>query len=277
MAAAMSDSDDEQPEYYEDEVHSKLYGDPSLSGGGDEGAPGSVDGRDDGSYSRGARAKAEEGGGGGTSSTPAGAHETVVDAVPTHVAAMPPPPPRLPTKPNTTTTTATTTATATAASAGGATVGDDETRLAARVATFTKNGGRDVTGVDVAGVGTSPASGGDGYLWSQERDEVVISVIVPPGTKAKDVAVRCTKTSLEVAVAVVSKGGVHCGQSLLSGDLAHPIDPEPREDDEDVDAMDVGGGRVFGDWELTDFEPHSLGGRRAVRVTLRKKGLNPKP
>jgi hypothetical protein len=28
-----SDSDDEQPEYYEDEVHFKLHGDPSLGGG----------------------------------------------------------------------------------------------------------------------------------------------------------------------------------------------------------------------------------------------------
>ena len=68
---------------------------------------------------------------------------------------------------------------------------------------------------------------------------------------------------------------MHCAQSLLSDELAHPIDPEPRDEDDEDDDMDTGdgGGRVFGDWEVTDFEPPALGARRVIRVAMRKKGL----
>ena len=61
---------------------------------------------------------------------------------------------------------------------------------------------------------------------------------------------------------------------LVDDDIAHRIDPEPRDDEElerSADGFDVP--RVYGEWEVCDWEPESLGGRRVVRVTFRKKGL----
>ena len=52
---------------------------------------------------------------------------------------------------------------------------------------------------------------------------------------------------------------MHCAQCLLSDELAYAIDSEPKDDDdeEEDNGMDVG--PVFGDWEVTDFEPPALG------------------
>jgi hypothetical protein len=58
---------------------------------------------------------------------------------------------------------------------------------------------------------------------------------------------------------------------LIDDDVAHKIDPEPRDDEElerSVDGFDVP--RTYGEWEVCDWEPK---GRRVVRVTFRKKGL----
>ena len=90
-------------------------------------------------------------------------------------------------------------------------------RMAALEAKLTKNGGRDA-----------------GYLWSQERDEVIISVIAPPKTKAKDIAVVVDAQTMFVALTGGGGGGGGgaVGQVLLKGELAHPIAPEPRDDDE---------------------------------------------
>ena len=143
------------------------------------------------------------------------------------------------------------------------------------------------------------------YLWSQDRDEVVVSVVAPAGVRARDVTVRCTAT--DIFVAVDGGGGVATAAAeesnaedenasrettrreektsssstattrvLLSDAWAHPIDPEPRDEDEDEERR--GGGLNeeddrFGDWEVCDYEPLELGGRRVVRVTVRKRGL----
>ena len=52
---------------------------------------------------------------------------------------------------------------------------------------------------------------------------------------------------------------------LVDDDIAHRIDPEPRDDEElerAADGFDVP--RVYGEWEVCDWEPQSLGGRRVV-------------
>ena len=134
---------------------------------------------------------------------------------------------------------------------------------------------------------------------------MVVSVVVPAGVRARDVTVRCTAT--DIFVAVDGGGGVattaaaedsnaedekaqettRCEKKtsssstattrvLLSDAWAHPIDPEPRDEDEDEERR--GGGLNeeddrFGDWEVCDYEPLELGGRRVVRVTVRKRGL----
>ena len=134
---------------------------------------------------------------------------------------------------------------------------------------------------------------------------MVVSVVAPAGVRARDVTVRCTAT--DIFVAVDGGGGVattaaaedsnaedekaqettRCEKKtsssstattrvLLSDAWAHPIDPEPRDEDEDEERR--GGGLNeeddrFGDWEVCDYEPLELGGRRVVRVTVRKRGL----
>ena len=135
--------------------------------------------------------------------------------------------------------------------------------LAERTARFTANGGRDAR---------SPgAPSGEGYMWSQDRDEVCVSVVAPAGARARDVAVRCTSTRVEVAIMAPPKpGAVVVARCLLSDEWAHPVDPEPKDPDDDDDGEEAD---AFGDWEVCDWEPASLGGRRVVRVTARKRGM----
>ena len=110
-------------------------------------------------------------------------------------------------------------------------------------------------------------------MWSQTKEEVTLSVVVPPGTRASDVAVRCTSDRVEVAVTAKREGktdentaaAAAAAACFLSDAWTHPIDPEPNEDDDD----DVFG-NVFGDWEVCDWDPD---GSRVVRVTARKKTI----
>jgi len=91
---------------------------------------------------------------------------------------------------------------------------------------------------------------GDRYMWSQTKEECLLSVIVPPGTKARDISIKFTncdfKThgTLEVGVA---------GSPILTGTLGYGIDKEEGDDIE---------------WEIKDFEPE---GRRVVQLTFVKK------
>ena len=114
---------------------------------------------------------------------------------------------------------------------------------------------------------------GVALMWSQTKEEVTLSVVVPPGTRASDVAVRCTSDRVEVAVTAKREGktdentaaAAAAAACFLSDAWTHPIDPEPNDDDDD----DVFG-NVFGDWEVCDWDPD---GSRVVRVTARKKTI----
>ena len=274
MVAEMSDEEEEEMGYYEDEVYARVHGDPSLRVGGGVEEGGGDDA--EGVYAHERRVVSADDRRGDTSASA----DDVADVVTPGAAAAaaergrPSAPPRNdagssePSGPA-----AATTAPENVNVPRDAAARDDHARLAARVAIFTKNGGRE-DGVASAssGFAGSRAEGGDGYMWSQDKDEVIVSVVAPAGTRAKDVAVRCTSTSLEVAVCTSGGPGGSHARCLVSDDLAYPIDAEPADSD-DEDDTGGGGVKTFGDWEVADFEPTALGGRRVVRVTLRKKGL----
>lgn len=133
-----------------------------------------------------------------------------------------------------------------------------------RNAKFSENGGRETI---CPGADESSERPTTTLMWSQSREEVILSVVVPAGTKAKDVAVRCTSTNIEVAcMTKQSANSVVVAKCLLSDRWTHPVDPEPKDDDDD-DAQ-------FGDWEVCDWE--GVGGKegeRVVRVTVQKKNI----
>lgn len=83
----------------------------------------------------------------------------------------------------------------------------------------------------------------DRYCWSQTKESVEVNVYVPEGTKSKAVVVDASETCMSIAVA---------GKVLLAGEWEFKIAPE-----EDPD------------WEVRDIE----GGRRAVRLTVRKSAM----
>lgn len=92
----------------------------------------------------------------------------------------------------------------------------------------------------------------DRYMWSQTKSECLLSVLVPAGTKAKDVQLALHEPSesrqtqrLEVAVN---------GQQIIDAPLAYAVVRD--EDDEDQD------------WELKDFEP---GSNRVLQLSFVKK------
>jgi len=111
--------------------------------------------------------------------------------------------------------------------------------------------------------------GDDGvvYFWCQDAKEVTLSVVVAPGTRAKDVDVRVTARDVRVWMKTTLAGS--CAGEVFSGEWSHEIEAEPKDDDDDDfgDAMPT-----FGDWEITDFEGTGAQARRVVRVTVRKKG-----
>lgn len=151
-----------------------------------------------------------------------------------------------------------------------------------RTEAFSENGGVEssapgadasatTVGGSVSELKKNGASGASGValMWSQTKEEVTLSVVVPPGTRASDVAVRCTSDRVEVAVTAKREGKTDAGGAplrFLSDAWTHPIDPEPNDDDDD----DEFNGRVFGDWEVCDWDPD---GSRVVRVTARKKTI----
>jgi hypothetical protein len=145
----------------------------------------------------------------------------------------------------------------------------------ARTKAFSSNGGVEFSapgadasvGVDVSKTSSQTANAADfdaiKTMWSQTKEEVTLSVVVPPGTRASDVAVRCASDRVEVALKNRETGNY---LRFLSDEWTHPIDPEPNDDDDDDEKNDA---RVFGDWEVCDWDP--IGGFRVVRVTARKK------
>jgi len=105
------------------------------------------------------------------------------------------------------------------------------------------------------------------YFWCQDAKEVTLSVVAPPGTRARDVRVRVTATDVEV---VLPSNGTDSSRAFREA-WTHEIDPEPRDDDDDDGAAAA---PTFGDWEITDFEGTGADARRVVRVTVRKKGAD---
>ena len=120
------------------------------------------------------------------------------------------------------------------------------------------------------------------HLWRQSELEVELSILIPPGLKARDVrpeivpadvsgtaAVAAGGMAGAAAAAAVGKtkqtvvvherrprGGSGAGSVLFSASLAYPV----LQPDSEEDLV----------WEVTDFEAAERGGRRLVRLTLQK-------
>ena len=112
---------------------------------------------------------------------------------------------------------------------------------------------------------------GDGsvvYFWCQDAKEATLSVVVAPGTRAKDVDVRVTARDVRVSMKTESTSGP--AGEVFTGEWSHEIEAEPKDEDDDEDFGDAA--PTFGDWEITDFEGTGTRARRVVRVTVRKKG-----
>mmetsp|Transcript_33911 Transcript_33911/g.72401 ORF Transcript_33911/g.72401 Transcript_33911/m.72401 type:complete len:344 (-) Transcript_33911:263-1294(-) len=96
------------------------------------------------------------------------------------------------------------------------------------------------------------------YLWRQTEREVEISVLVPPGTRAKDLTPALLHPTTFESKQRVVLGARATAQPFFERVLAYPV--EQPEDDTDLT------------WEVTDFEP--LGGRRVLRLTLNKQEMH---
>jgi len=111
----------------------------------------------------------------------------------------------------------------------------------------------DLTAVE-AGMTKNGGRVGDSYMFSQTKTEVLFNVIVPAGTKAKDVKVKLHAPSASNPSSHNQRLDVSVtGDANISGMLAYGVEVEEGEDL---------------DWELMDFEP---AGRRVVQLTLVKK------
>ena len=88
---------------------------------------------------------------------------------------------------------------------------------------------------------------GNGYYWSQTRDEVIISIVVPALTRAKDVTLEVTDYGTAFHVKISDYDLVN---RLFAGTV------ESGEDD------------LAGCWELK-----TIGNERLLQVTLRKRVL----
>jgi hypothetical protein len=129
-------------------------------------------------------------------------------------------------------------------------------------AKMTRNGGT------VFGDGGGGGDGGVVYFWCQDAKEATLSVVVAPGTRAKDVDVRVTARDVRVSMKTASTSGP--AGEVFAGEWSHEIEAEPKDEDDDDDFGDAA--PTFGDWEITDFEGTGTRARRVVRVTVRKKG-----
>ena len=91
---------------------------------------------------------------------------------------------------------------------------------------------------------TPPASSKNGgrtqcYLWSQEKEDVSVAVLAPPGTAAKAVVVQLSDEKIKVGLRRTKANG---GSTwLISGQLFHPA--EAPEDPTELD------------WEIRDLLP----------------------
>jgi hypothetical protein len=99
----------------------------------------------------------------------------------------------------------------------------------------------------------------ESHLWRQSADEVEISVLVPPGTRAKQVRpklIPSAEPASSPTLLVERTDAAGSSPPYFRGVLAYPVEV-PDE-----------AGELS--WEITDYEPEALGGRRVVRVNLRK-------
>ena len=99
------------------------------------------------------------------------------------------------------------------------------------------------------------------HLWRQSESEVELSVLLPPGTRAKAVRPELLAsdpldpTRSKQVLVVHQAGG--SGATLWEAKLAYPVAmPESAEDLP---------------WEVSDYEAASAGGRRVLRLTLQKE------
>jgi hypothetical protein len=99
----------------------------------------------------------------------------------------------------------------------------------------------------------------DRYLWRQTEAEVEISVFLPARMGARNLqpVLRDSDPLAGTTQALVIRSTVSSASPLFEASLAYPVtQPEELEDLQ---------------WEVTDFEPPELGGRRVLRVTLQKQ------
>ena len=112
----------------------------------------------------------------------------------------------------------------------------------------------------------------EAYLWRQTETEVELSILLPPGTRARDLRPELMRAADDVAstdgtaaaapeqVLVVHKkqhatDGAGNSSYFFRGALAFPVTQPETADDLP--------------WEVSDYEPQN--GRRVLRVTLRKE------
>ena len=113
------------------------------------------------------------------------------------------------------------------------------------------------------------------YMWSQTSSDVTLSVLAPLGTKAKDVRVDVTETSVKIAL---------CKEVVFDREWEHPIGEEVEEYDEEEEYNANGGLKfnesdksftpirrklTYGSWEVTDYDENN----RVIRVTAQKKSV----
>ena len=98
------------------------------------------------------------------------------------------------------------------------------------------------------------------HLWGQTESEVEVSVLLPAGTRAKDLRpdlVAADPLSGTKQRLVVHRMNAKGAEPLFSDALAYPVaQPESAEDLA---------------WEVSDYEPSALNGRRVLRLTFRKE------
>lgn len=108
----------------------------------------------------------------------------------------------------------------------------------------------------------------EGHLWRQTEAEAELSVLLPAGTRARDVRPELVQADLlgggkqRLVVHRAAPGGGGAGAPFFEAELAYPVADA-------ADAEELA-------WELTDYESPAAGGiatgggRRVLRVTLAK-------